>query len=161
MKTKLLILMILVFLGLTGSILAQEKYAILISGDRPDVEYTPWWQGPLYNIQWGSWNDTYLMWEMLVYEKGYRNENVFVLWADGIDWWKDPLYPGAPRYNPHAMHGDDFPNPGDQITDYSATVQNVNAIFQNLTTGQNGLPQITADDFLFVWVYGRTSDPNL
>jgi hypothetical protein len=153
MKTKGLFFLILI-LGISGSMLSQEKYAILISGDRPDMElYSPPWE--LFNIQWGSWNDTYLMWEMLVYEKGYDNDNVFVLWADGIDWWKDQNYPGATRYNPHFMHPDDFQNPNDQITDDAATLQNVEDYFNNLATGENGFPQITEDDFLFIWTYGR------
>lgn len=153
MKTKVLILMILIFSGFTEPVFTQEKYAILISGDRPDDD--PWGSN---DLEWASWNDTYLMWEMLVYEKGFDNDNVYVLWADGIDWSLNPLYPGADRYDAQQMHPDDFPNPGDQITDYQATLQNVNFVFENLASGQN-LPQITEDDFLFIWLYGRNTNP--
>jgi len=152
--------MMLTFLGFTGFIISQEKYAILISGDRPDYIYPGPFEEEGGKLWKASWNDTYLMWEMLVYEKGYDNDNVFVLWADGIDWSKDPQYPGAERYDPQQMHPDDFPYLDDQITDFAATLQNVENIFNNLATGANGLPQITEDDFLFVWVYGRNKMPD-
>ena len=158
MKARVLILMTLIFSGFYEPVFTQEKYAILISGDRPDREPTP--PGyELYNRWWASWNDTYLMWEMLVYEKGFDNDNVFVLWADGTDWSLTLGHNIAQDYDPQQEHWIDFPNPGDQITDYSATLQNVEDIFTNLSTGASGLPQITEDDFLFIWAYGRNTNP--
>jgi len=150
MKTKLSILMILTFLGYFGSVLSQEKYAILISGDRPDYIYPGIMLEEGGKMWKGSWNDTYLMWEMLVYKKGYDNDNVFVLWADGTDWSITKNHNIAVEYDPQQDHPDDFIlYSNDQITDYSATLVNVNSVFANLAQ------QLTQDDFLFVWVYGR------
>jgi hypothetical protein len=93
MKTQTLKFIVAALLCFSQMLNAQERYAVLISGDRPDHVYVD--EGdcdvpsPLpadWEMWKASWNDTYLMWEMLVYEKGYDNEKVFVLWADGTDW---------------------------------------------------------------------------
>jgi hypothetical protein len=139
---------------------AQEKYAVLITGPYSVVGIPPEEQwnngegkGP-DELYYEFWNDTYLMWEMLVTKKGYSDENVFVLFADGIDFpvshsWVNIRY-SAEKYSL------------DHITDYSATIANVQAVFNGLRTGQNGFPQITENDFLFVWTFdhGNSSGGN-
>lgn len=139
------------FAAITGVLSAQEKYAVLITGPYSVVGIPPEEQwnngegkGP-DELFYEFWNDTYLMWEMLVTKKGYSDENVFVLFADGLDFqpfWMDE------RYKPEA---------GVQVTDYSATIANVQAVFNGLRTGQNGFPQITENDFLFVWTFDHGS----
>ena len=65
---------------------AQEKYAVLITGDYA-AENIP------EDARWGGserdsaprpefWNDTYLMWEMLI-NKGYAQENII-----GTTFWE-------------------------------------------------------------------------
>jgi hypothetical protein len=91
------------------------------------------------------------MWEMLVFEKGYSDENVFVLFAGGLDyphdpdancpsWWDD-------RYDPRAIHPDIIDPLDGHITDYAANIENVNNVFTNLANTAN------EDDFLFVWTF--------
>jgi hypothetical protein len=158
MKTRVLILVMLTFLGFTGSIISQEKYAILISGDLPDYIFPGVILEEGGKLWKASWNDTYLMWEMLVYEKGYDNDNVFVLWADGTDWSITSNIAGA--YDAQVSHQNDFPGEFDQFTDYAATLSNVEYVFEKLANGTDpAIPQITQDDFLFVWVYGRNKLP--
>ncbi|MCD4697147.1 MAG: hypothetical protein K8S16_13000 [Bacteroidales bacterium] len=158
MKTKTLRFIVVALLCFSQMLSAQEKYAILISGDRPDREPSP--PGyELYNLWWASWNDTYLMWEMLVYEKGYDNDNVFVLFADGYDWSLTLDHDIAERYDAQVSHYEDFPGQFDQFTDDAATLANVQNLFQDLANGTGGLPQITEDDFLFIWLYGRNTNP--
>jgi hypothetical protein len=126
--------------------LGQEKYAILISGDSPD--YSTSEEG----LYWASWNDTYLMWEMLTQEKGYDPDNVFVLFAGGEDYSiTNPDV--ADRYTPPEYV---------TVTDYSATLANVYMVFDGLANGTNGFTKATEDDFLFVWtfVHGGRSGGN-
>jgi hypothetical protein len=73
MKTKCLILLVVLITNAANCLHAHEKYAILISGDRPDhvwVNENVCDVDPTMPLDWqiwlGSWNDTYLMWEMLV-----------------------------------------------------------------------------------------------
>ncbi len=141
------------------SAIAQEKYAVLICGEGVHVSHGdkcsacyPVNDSSYYN--WTEfWDDTYLMWEMLVKPeseggKGFSDENVYVLYADGYDalfsnWWY------ADRYNPEIRYG------FQSITDNSAIKENVIEIFNGLSNGQNGFPQLTPDDFLFVWTFGH------
>ena len=140
---------------------AQEKYAVLICGDKPveEITYataTSGWGDPGDEIKNEFWNDTFLMWEMLVYEKGYYKENVYVLYYDGVD-YNDPLL--ADRYNAEVIHYGDHP-----VTDYIANKTNLEMVFDGLATGTNGFPLVTEDDFLFVWTFGHGGpggDPEL
>ena len=137
--------------AIPGIVSAQEKYAVLITGDYAGVGIPPKEQwnngegkGP-DDSYYEFWKDTYLMWEMLVAKKGYSDENVFVLFADGIDFpvshsWVNIRY-SAEKYSL------------DHITDFSAYIANVQTVFNGLRTGQNGFPQITENDFLFVWTF--------
>jgi hypothetical protein len=84
MKKMIAILLI----ALTMTLLSAEKYAVLIAGDYnpTDISSSYLWQ--LNDSQSKPftefWNDTYLMWEMLTQEKGYKPENVKVLFAIGM-----------------------------------------------------------------------------
>lgn len=147
-------MLMMAFAAITGVVSAQEKYAVLITGPYSVVGIPPEKQwnngegkGP-DELYYEFWNDTYLMWEMLVTKKGYSDENVFVLFADGIDFPVNNSWVNR-RYKPEA---------GVQVTDYSAYIANVQAVFNGLRTGQNGFPQITENDFLFVWTFDHGND---
>ncbi len=158
--------MILIGLILISSMLfGAEKYAVLITGDYADsarANYNGSWainnnldrdRRPMQEF----WNDTFLLWEMLVFEKGYSDEKIFILFAGGVDypidpdancpaWWDD-------RYFPQQLYPELFSYPGDQITDYSASIANVNNVFTGLANGTGGFPQLQDDDFLFCWTF--------
>ncbi len=134
-----------VLVCMTFSATAQHKYAVLITGDyaakEPEIPLANQWnqgqgRGPLGMMEF--WNDTYLMWEMLQ-AKGYSRENIFVLFANGEDFVSE-----NPRYQPPA---------GVTVTDAAATKRNVTNLFTDLRYGTNGVPRITEDDFLFVWIF--------
>lgn len=136
------------FVSLLASTFAQEKYAVLITGDyaAQGIPLEDQWNHGQGRSAYGYeefWYDTYLMWEMLVYEKGYSNENVFVLFAGGQDFTKPNMWS---RYTA-ATHG------LDHITDFSASINNVTEVFGGLANGSGGFPQVTEDDFLFVWTF--------
>ncbi len=147
LKFLVLLMALMVIIGVGN---AQEKYAVLITGDYA-AEGIPieeqWGQGDTDTPMVEFWYDTYLMWEMLVYEKDYSDENVFVLFADGIDYSIGNTWMWE-RYRAEISHEEYFP-----ITDYSATIENVEDVFNGLTTGTGGFPQVTEDDFLFVWIF--------
>ena len=148
-KVKTLFL-VLAAIGISLLVNAQEKYAVLITGDYAAT-------GIPSNEQWNQgidrgvngfdefWNDTFLMWEMLQ-NKGFSQDHIYVLFADGNDFITD-----AARYKP---------DPGVTVTDYSATVSNVTLVFNGLANGSNGFPQITQDDFLFVWTFDHGGGSN-
>jgi len=134
---------------------AQEKYAIIIGGDYgPDISHIPqsdrWHEG--YDIGNNGydefWNDCFLMWELLIKEdggKGYSDENVFVLFANGNDFTflgQDGRYKATNQ--PGYTH----------VTDMAATEQNVHNVFSNLAS------VITENDFLYVWVMSHGGDNN-
>ena len=123
-----------------SSAFAQKKYAVLIVGDLSvkgtNIPSSELWRGGGTGEMDEFWNDTYLMWEMLQ-NKGFHPDSIFVLFGDGHD--RHPLH----RYNPGSVI----------VTDASATVANVQALFEDLRYGAHGRPQITEDDFLFVWIF--------
>lgn len=134
-------------LSLPVSLFSQEKYAVLITGDYAATSYSV----PLSD-QWNNgqgkdtygfdefWNDTFLMWEMLQ-EKGYSQDNIIVLFADGNDF----TFP---------LQADEYkPDQGVTVTDYSASIANVNLVFNGLANGSGGFQQVNQDDFLFVWTF--------
>ena len=127
---------------------AQEKYAVLITGDYAATSYSvplsDQWNGGQDKGDYGFdefWNDTFLLWEMLQ-EKGYSQDNIFVLFAGGEDFQPEWI---ADRYKPV--------DPLVTVTDYSASIANVNLVFNGLANGTGGFPQVTEDDFLFVWTF--------
>ncbi len=150
---KIRYILAMAYLIFSATSFAQQKYAVLITGDYDalGIPLENQWnngQGKSPNIHEEFWYDTYLMWEMLVYEKGFKDENVFVLCANGIDFSigkEDWMWS---RYNAEEYHYENFP-----ITDYPATIANVENVFSGLATGTNGFPQVTEDDFLFVWTF--------
>jgi len=122
---------------------AQEKYALLIGGDYgPDLTQIPEadrWNGGDYIGVYGYdefWNDTYLMWEMLVFKKDYEDENVHVLFANSNDFTFDDQ---DIRYKA-ALHG------LQKVTDDWGTYSSISSKFSELAS------TITKNDFLFVWV---------
>lgn len=144
-KQHFLVLFLFLFC-LSFALDAQNKYAVLITGDY-SAEYIPqrsrWNQcddeesrRPMQEF----WNDTYLMWELLK-KKGYSEDNIFVLFADGNDFIFDGQ---CPRYRPPI---------GVTVTDNSATIENVTNLFTGFQDGTSGMPILTNDDFLFVWVF--------
>ncbi|MCX6233828.1 MAG: right-handed parallel beta-helix repeat-containing protein [Bacteroidetes bacterium] len=148
MKTIRILIVVMAFVSLSASTFAQEKYAVLITGDyaAQGIPLEDQWNHGQGRSAYGYeefWYDTYLMWEMLVYEKGYSDENVFVLFAGGQDFTKPNMWS---RYTA-AAHG------LYHITDFSATNSNVNDVFNGLANGSGGFPQVTEDDFLFVWTF--------
>lgn len=150
MKTIRLLIVVMAFVSLSATSFAQQKYAVLITGDYAGMSYSvplsDQWNGGQGKSTYGFdefWNDTFLMWEMLQ-TKGYFPENIFVLFAVGQDYPSTvPSY--APRYKPA--------EPNTIVTDYSASIANVTNVFNGLRYGTGGFPQITNDDFLFVWTF--------
>jgi len=124
------------------SAVQAEYYAVLITGDTPPGEALgpKTWDGgsdlPGFDE---FWNDTFLMWEML-WQYGWKNENIFVLFGNGIDWWFPNDRYWGDRYN-------DPPWNIDHITDDGAYYQDVVDIFNYL----DGI--MTDSDYLFVWTF--------
>ncbi len=153
---KQFILSVAAILLLTVGVTAQEKYAVLITGDYA-AKGIP--QSEQYNDGIGKgnkgfdefWHDTFLMWEMLL-KKGYSQENIIVLFADGTDFYNTPEGSYiADRYRP----GIDT-----IVTDYAATRANVYSVLEGLATGSNGFPKVKQEDFLFVWTFDHGGGSN-
>lgn len=148
-----LIIGILMFLCET--IFSQEKYAVLICGDNPEIDgnFVPDDIPCMVGYCDEFWNDPYMMWEMLI-EQGYDNDNIFLLYYGGFDYTASWPYPE--RYNPRIEHykiiGEE-----EHITDFAANEDKVIMLFNGLTTGnsQYGIPQLNENDFLFIWTFGH------
>ena len=143
MKKVKLILVLVALITTMGALNAQQKYALLIAGDyKPGIEIP---DGDKWNNgqQMGAdgydefWNDSYLFWEMLFnHPAGFSNDNIDVLFADGVDYEPDGQ---DNRYK-------SYPNYGlDHITDAAATKTNV-------MDALNGLAGINEEDYLFVFI---------
>ena len=132
MKKLVQMLLLAVILSVSANLIAAEKYAIVIGGeDASDGKY----------LKPGTmWNDTYLMWEEL-YQKGYKNENIFVLFRDGRDQYSWDFQHIARRYNPRELYPEIR-----KITDYAATKENLELVIEKLKT------ECTKDDFLLTYV---------
>ena len=121
------IMILLMVLCISHIGISQEKYAVIITGNEAfsnNVPLTSQWQSPdavLGEVAPEFWNDTYLMWEMLVYEMDYLDENVFVIFATGEDAQNSKV---GERYIAHIQHEDEFQE-GDYITDYYASINSV------------------------------------
>ncbi|MDD4848469.1 MAG: hypothetical protein PHR53_06885 [Bacteroidales bacterium] len=107
---------------------AQEKYAIIITHIHG---------GPNHQLLKLSWNDTFLIWEMLR-NRGFSNENIFVFFEEGEDYSSTTEY--AQRYKPDNTI----------IVDYSASRRNVRSVLNCLYDGSHDFPLINENDFLFV-----------
>ncbi|MDA3885907.1 MAG: T9SS type A sorting domain-containing protein [Candidatus Delongbacteria bacterium] len=146
----------ILLIAVSVSLFSTEKYAVLITGDyaapnypvdaaKPD-DYVLNEDGEYVRSQNphpSFWNDTYLMWEMLI-QKGYKDENIFVLFAGGTDYWDEPDVQLAKRYTPQNIYPQD---PEFTITDASATYAEVERVAGELQG------KLTKDDFLFVWTW--------
>lgn len=146
MKTKCLLLLLFFVSGFSNVNQAQtpQKYAVIITGEAPGDGYQGQFANPGSNYD-EFWNDTYLMWEMLVTKFGFDHNKVIVLYAQGIDYESQ-----NPRYR--------ATNSGllvDYVTDFSATIPHVQNVLGGLANGSNGMPQITQDDFLFIFTFGH------
>nr|NQU93058.1 right-handed parallel beta-helix repeat-containing protein [Bacteroidota bacterium] len=143
---KLITTMIMALFATLGTLNAQEKYAVLIAGNMNpglSIPATEQWNGGYGAGQYGFdefWNDTYLMWEMLIKEdggKGYSVDNVNVLYGENGNDFTFPLqderYQAAYNNKPY-------------VVDEDSKKQTINDRFTALAN------IITADDFLFVWI---------
>ncbi len=148
--------LLFMILGLSNLAGAQEKYAVLITGN-----YSKGLDPLPLNSQWNGgqgqggyydefWNDIYLMWEMLTKPdslggKGFLKDNVYVLYGSGQDYYL--LEPNVPmRYRPL---------PGEIVTDYPARRSKVDMVLTGFADGSNGFHELTDDDFLFIWSHGH------
>ena len=145
---KTLIILALIIIAISSN--GQEKFAVLIIGDYAnrgnDIPIGNRWNGtlgPPNEVYDEFWNDTFLMWEMLQ-SKGFDPDKIFVLFADGND-----CHPTNPRYRTSC-----------NVSNYAATVQNVQTLFSNLLNGTEDIPAITEDDFLFVWIFDHGGGTN-
>ncbi|OYT13322.1 MAG: hypothetical protein B6I19_05760 [Bacteroidetes bacterium 4572_114] len=156
----------LIFMFFASLVYSQEKYAVLIcgapvtisSGDEQSSCYNTNTDGYYHWTEF--WAEIYNTWELLIKPvnlggKGFKNDNVYVLYADGTDF---SIYAAswiADKYNPQVSYPLIIPPPAGQITNYAATAQNVEMVFDGLAFGQGEFPQLTEDDFLFVWTFGH------
>ncbi|MDD3730619.1 MAG: right-handed parallel beta-helix repeat-containing protein, partial [Endomicrobiaceae bacterium] len=97
------------------------------------------------------WNDTYLQWELLVDKKGYKPENIIVLYRLGKDYWQELIDAGETalheRYTPqHLGFSSNF-----QITNFPATRKSLEEVKRILRDEK----QINENDFLYVWTFGH------
>ncbi|HVH46364.1 MAG TPA: C13 family peptidase [Labilithrix sp.] len=111
-----------------------KRYAVLITGDLAEN-----FSGECF------WNDTVWMYKSLL-ANGYEPEDIFVLYGDGADFVSA---------NPAYKHPT-------KVTDFAATVGNVNAVLDGLKNGDagRGIPKMDQNDSLFLWTFdhgGRTS----
>jgi hypothetical protein len=115
-----------------------ENYAILISGDR-DTQQTSIessYMGPDNSETEEFWHDLFLVWESL-YTMGFKDENIYIFFEDGYD-----ISVEVTRYS--------YPLGISSIVDYDANRQTIIDFFDDLYFGDNGVPEITEDDFLFL-----------
>ena len=112
-------------------VLGPQNYAILICGDLAENFYGD-----------NFWNDTVWMYKTLL-NNGYKPENIFVLYGDGVD------YASA---NPRYRHPT-------RVTDFPATRAWVNRVLDGLKNGDPGIgiPKMKANDTLFVWTFDHGS----
>jgi len=136
---KLIISTLLLVAAISAT--AAEKYAVLITGDYAKTGSYNNGTGDKNGRMEEFWYDTYLMYEQLRL-KGYSDENIFVLFADGVDYSNIDLSV-APRYKPQTLFGEDLT----KISDMPATLRNVDGVFSQLKS------KCTDDDFLFVWTF--------
>jgi len=144
------IAVVIIMVTLIGirSATSKDYVALLICGVPADSLDLP------YQILWNNgegkekgydefWNDTFLMWELL-YDHGYTDENIHVLYADGKDFSTIPRYTANPITFP------------DGIVDTSAYYADVVDIFTDLAQGDSaqGIEAMTDDDFFFCWTFG-------
>lgn len=155
-------LMSILMMAMSCQMFAGEKYGVIICGDLAgDAEGNPTGYGGMSYF----WNDTYMVWEMLI-KQGFDNDNIFVFYGDdsdtnvgtdGIDWEYS-----TDRYNimsdENASLRQQVGNITD-ITDLPATKQEIEYFITQLLPSM-----VSSDDFLFVatishGAWGTTEDP--
>jgi len=147
-------LIAILLIAVSMSLFSAEKYAVLIAGDyeATGVPSTALWNTEPYSPNMEFWNDLYLQWEML-YEAGYKKENIKVLFASGLDLWMEENYDYiADRYRATNATGTLL----ETITNYAATELNVQAVCADL-----GSKMVYGDDFLYVWVMDHSSSSSI
>ena len=154
MKTMRVIL-IMAVISLACTLHAQKRVAVLIVGDYTGSGVplqNQWNNGNMGGgTQWDEfWNDTYLLWEYLYANQetggvGYFNDYIYVYFAAGQNYNQNQI---DSRYK--------VPD-NTVLTDAAATTDNVEELFDGLATGTGGFPQLTSDDFLFIWTMGHGS----
>lgn len=104
-----------------------QKYAVLICGDVAESGYDEFW------------NDTVWMYKTLK-AKGYTKEHIYVLYGNGTD---------------YASANPTYQAPGETVTDFAATLANVNMVLDGLKNGDpaHGIAQMKSTDTLFVWTF--------
>jgi hypothetical protein len=144
---KVFVVVLVALFATMGTLVAQEKYAIIIGGNvnpGSSIPATEQWNGGNNPGPYGFdeiWNDAYLAWEMLVFHKGYNDANVNVLFGNGNDFTfplQDIRYKGIKHGNQYQV-----------VTDENANKSTIQSQFSTLTS------TITEDDFLFVWIMGH------
>ena len=149
MTKKLTILTVIVaFFATAGILHAQQKYAVIIGGNvTPNSTYIPTtqqWNGGNNPGQYGFdeiWNDSYLMWEMLVFNKEFTDANVHVLFGNGNDF----TFPNQYNRYKGSNHGEQY----SVVTDANSNKQTISGTFSSLAS------TITENDFLFVFIMGH------
>jgi len=148
-----MLLFITLFL-LVNTGIAQKKYAILFGGEDngdPNNPMLMFKSGQSFNQQEAVWNDTYLMWELLI-NKGFENDNIYVLYQIGIDLPRTLMTVQA-RYDPLQVYPEIVPNPASMITDKPATEKYLTEILNNLKKGKNKAQKLGPTDSLYIWFY--------
>jgi len=140
MKTSRLILIAIAITFLTSAF-AQNKYAVLITGDpkptsRDDVPEGGLWPGGDSECN-EFWNDTFIFHEMLVNKFHFSEENVYVFYA------------GYTQYHPENYPYRYTDNQEPYFVDGSSTSAHVIEAFNTLKNTMN------QNDFLFVWVFSH------
>jgi hypothetical protein len=152
---KKLIVMLILAASMVTVAKAAEKYAVLITGDTHGKSLSGEIdEGPDRIFATEFWNDTYLQWELLVDKKGYKPENIIVLYRLGKDYWKELIDAGEPalheRYTPQHLEDQELPLDF-QITNFPATRKGLEEVNRILREEKN----INEDDFLYVWTFGH------
>ncbi|MDY0016560.1 MAG: hypothetical protein RBS89_01880 [Candidatus Delongbacteria bacterium] len=149
MMKKLIAILVI---AVSMSLFSAEKYAVLIAGDynATGISTTPQWNEGLGDNS-EFWNDLFLNWEMLTQEKGFKPENVKILFAKGQDLCLDQEYIDIDiRYR-----AEQYPE-FTYITNYAATEANVQAVCADL-----GSKMEYGEDFLFVWAMSHSSSSSI
>ena len=160
---KLAIVFLFIFTAsFFNTVTAQQKYAVIFGSEhKPDTadvlsKYVLYSEKDTSDIrqQEAVWNDSYLMWELLL-EKGFSNDNIFFLYHKGKDFVRDHLGLLNDRYDPRVEHADIIDSEDGVLSDGQSTEQDLFDVLDSLKTGTGSYPKITKDDFLVLFFYGH------
>ncbi len=145
MKQLTLLIMVLVFILNQG--FAQKKYAIIFGSEhKPEHAFIS--KDSRFNQQEAIWNDTYLTWELLL-NKGFDNDDIFVLYHTGLDYTYVHQNALNKRYNPQLEHSNLFPGQHDQLNRGMSTKANMKDAIEALYNS------INTDDVLFIFNFSH------